>query len=172
MLIRNLAQSRILLLIIGDGIREGVEAIADYVQSSPALHFTLALVEARSFEIAPGTRIVQPRVLARTVIINRTVVGLASPSLQIQDGDQSIEEPADDKVLDGWQRYMFDFWTELLTTLKLDDADQPIAKATADSKIYFQMPLMGQIWLDMLLLAKRTANWRFSRVTSNVFTCN
>ena len=34
---RNLARGHILLLIVGDGIREGVEAIADYLQDTAAL---------------------------------------------------------------------------------------------------------------------------------------
>ncbi len=38
----NLRRGRFLLLIVGDGIREGVEAIAEYLQLHAGLHFSLA----------------------------------------------------------------------------------------------------------------------------------
>ena len=58
---RNLREGRFLLLIVGDGIREEVERMASYVQSSPQLQFHLALVELRIFESAPGgVRVVVP----------------------------------------------------------------------------------------------------------------
>lgn len=41
----NLRRGRFLLLIVGDGIREGVEAIAEYLQVHAGLHFSLGLVE-------------------------------------------------------------------------------------------------------------------------------
>jgi hypothetical protein len=40
----NLRRGRFLLLIVGDGIREGVEAIAEYLQRHAGLHFSLGLV--------------------------------------------------------------------------------------------------------------------------------
>jgi len=43
---RHLRRGEFLLLIIGDGIREGVENIVDFVQQHSGLHFNLALVEA------------------------------------------------------------------------------------------------------------------------------
>lgn len=42
----NLRRGRFLLLILGDGIREGVEAIAEYLQRHAGLHFSLGLVES------------------------------------------------------------------------------------------------------------------------------
>ncbi len=41
---RNLQKGRFLLLIAGDGIREEVEALADFLNSSAQLQFSLALV--------------------------------------------------------------------------------------------------------------------------------
>lgn len=42
---RNMRQGNFLLLIVGDGIRESVEELADFMQSFTNLHFALALVE-------------------------------------------------------------------------------------------------------------------------------
>ena len=71
---RHLKRGEFLLLIIGDGIREGVENIVQFVQSHSGLHFKLALVEAALYHDTGGRLIVQPRVLARTEVVHRIVV--------------------------------------------------------------------------------------------------
>jgi hypothetical protein len=142
---RNLAQGRLLLLILGDGIREGVEAIAEYIQDHAGLHFTFGLVETQVFELGGGQRIVQPRVLARTLIINRTVVDLAQPALVIRDSVEDEQTEADRPVND-WQTWVNQFWSELLSTLRLDDADQRLANPTLRSNIAFDLPMKG-MWL-------------------------
>ena len=72
----NLRRGRFLLLIVGDGIREGVEAIAEYLQRHAGLHFSLGLVELPIYFMPNGDRLVAPRVLARTTIVTRNVVAL------------------------------------------------------------------------------------------------
>jgi hypothetical protein len=72
---RNLKRGRFLLLIVGDGIREGVEGMAEFLQQHAGFHFTLAFVEIAFFETRGGY-IAQPRVLARTTNIDRGIVAL------------------------------------------------------------------------------------------------
>ncbi len=79
---RNLRLGRFLLLIVGDGIREGVEEIANFLQQAPNLGFTLSLVEIALFRKGAGEKVplfVQPRILARTVEVERAVVTLKVP---------------------------------------------------------------------------------------------
>lgn len=148
---RNLARGRLLLLVIGDGIREGVEALAEYVQGAPGLHFTFGLVEAQLFELEDGRRIMQPRVLARTVIVNRTIVDLGHPDITIvQDEPESQPEPPND------ERWMRDYWADLLSRLKLDDAAQPPANLTARNRIFFTLPGKGH-WLTCYLSVRQGA---------------
>jgi hypothetical protein len=71
---RNLRRGRFLLLIVGDGIREGVESITAFLQQYAGLHFTLAIVELALFEGPTGGYIAQPRVLAKTTNIDRGIV--------------------------------------------------------------------------------------------------
>lgn len=77
---RNLRSGRFLLLVVGDGIREGVERIADYLTQSAGIRFTFGLVELAIFDMpdeSVGGIIVEPRVLARTFEIERAVVRVA-----------------------------------------------------------------------------------------------
>jgi len=71
---RNLACGRILLLIVGDGIRTEVEALTDLVSRHPDLHYKLALVEMRVYDLGDEQRLVVPSTLARTELLERAVV--------------------------------------------------------------------------------------------------
>ena len=41
----NLSRGRFLLLIIGDGIRENMEGLVDYIQCNCGMSFTLSMIE-------------------------------------------------------------------------------------------------------------------------------
>lgn len=72
---RNLSLGRFVLIIAGDGIQEGAEQLAAFVQRHIGLHFTLALVEMSIWRIPDeGRLLVLPRIVARTVEIERAVV--------------------------------------------------------------------------------------------------
>ncbi|MFB3892762.1 MAG: hypothetical protein ACE15C_12145 [Phycisphaerae bacterium] len=76
-LTRNLQSGRFLLLVVGDGIREGVEQMADFLQRTPLLHYSLGLVELGLWRIDANQKwpiYVQPRVVTRTREIMRSLV--------------------------------------------------------------------------------------------------
>ena len=84
---RNLESGRFLLLVVGDGIREGVERIADYLKQSAGIQFTFGLVELAIFDMPDGSTsgiIVEPRVLARTFEIERAIVRLADSGMVVE----------------------------------------------------------------------------------------
>ena len=89
---RSLASGRFLLIVVGDGIREGVERLADYLTQSAGIRFTFGLVELAIFDMperSAGGVIVEPRVLARTVEIERAVVRRADASVVVEDPPSS-----------------------------------------------------------------------------------
>jgi hypothetical protein len=101
--VRNLARGNFLLLIIGNGIREGVEGISGYIQKTPGLHFALALVEMNLYKLKPDKDYplyIQPRTIARTVELVRAVVDIKIPSgFQI-----SVDIPSEEEVKQGKSR--------------------------------------------------------------------
>lgn len=145
MLTANLRRGRFLLLIVGDGIREGVEAIAQYLQAQAGLHFTLGLVELPIYVMPDGARLVVPRVLARTHVVTRTVVAVPD-GLQVLD-DDDVQQAADDGLDDiGADRLRF--WTEFAEGLTLDDPDQPRPKVSKQGYVWIAMPVPnGSCWL-------------------------
>ena len=115
---RNLKRGEFLLLIIGDGIREGVKEIVDYVQEHSGLRFNLALVEAAVFRRGSGDGddlIIQPRVLAKTELIQRTI--LVRKTLLEETDDDPVEEHEPTPVEDENER----FWTAVLREFAFDD---------------------------------------------------
>jgi len=99
---RNLHTGRFLLLVVGEGIRESVEEMADFLQQTPQLHFTLALVELQIYELgAKGNKplLVIPQIVARTREITRAVVrveGKAIESVKVEVDTEitTAEKPA------------------------------------------------------------------------------
>ena len=75
---RCLRQGRLLLLIVGDGIREGVDEMTSYLQKTPNLQFTLGLVEIACYKIGQDQNdndlLMIPRVVAKTAEITRAIV--------------------------------------------------------------------------------------------------
>lgn len=86
---RNLKRGRFLLLIVGEGIRESVELIADFLHQHAHLNFSFALVEMGVFqlpkEVGEGY-LVHPRLVTRTVEIERAVI-------RIEDGKLIADMP-------------------------------------------------------------------------------
>jgi hypothetical protein len=121
----NLRRGRFLLLIVGDGIREGVEAITEYLRAHAGLHFSLGLVEMPIYEMRNGDRLVVPRVLARTTLVTRNVVALPDGYVLDEAEDPAIVaeiEPERTALAEQSQR----FWKEFIDDyLKLDDPEQP-----------------------------------------------
>jgi len=149
---RSLRQGRFLLLVVGDGIREGVAAITEFMEQAGHLAFTFGLVELGLYR-APGLgTLVQPRVLAKTVVIKRTVVTLRDGRLEATD-EADVEEREEDREPTELERFYLDFWPEFMSELKLDDASQrlPRAEGRRIANMFFPMPPGdgGQAWVTM-----------------------
>ena len=73
---KNLKRGRFLLLIVGDGIRESVEDMVEYLTQTPQLYFTLALVELQVYKLNhdDNSLIIIPQLVIRTREITRAIV--------------------------------------------------------------------------------------------------
>ncbi len=73
---KNLKRGRFLLLIVGDGIRESVEDMVEYLTQTPQLYFTLALVELQVYKLDQNDNslIIIPQLVTRTREVTRAIV--------------------------------------------------------------------------------------------------
>jgi hypothetical protein len=162
----NLRRGRFLLLIVGDGIREGVEAIAEYLQGQAGLQFTLGLVEMPIFAMPDGARLVAPRVLARTVSVSREVIVV--PEGMVLREQEAAEPEAESHLTDD-DTSRRDFMLEMVAGLQLDDPDQPTPRVSPKGWLYLYMPApASSCWVGVL--DKRGARQVGVRLTSNVNT--
>lgn len=86
---KNLRRCRLLLLIVGEGIREGIEDLTSLIQDDGARRFSLALVETAMFRASPKSEfplLIVPRIVSRTTEVVRSVV-------EIRDGVVSTAAP-------------------------------------------------------------------------------
>lgn len=88
----NLTLGRFLLLIIGDGIRENMEGLVQYIQGQGALYFSLSLLEIPIYK-APdtGDLLVTPRILVKTKELERTIVRMVDK--HALNGTEELAEP-------------------------------------------------------------------------------
>ena len=108
------------MLICGDGIREGTEAISRFLTKFSGNAFTFGLVELAVFETASGDRLYQPRVLGKTRIIpwedkettEDDTAAIVAPVASRDDIERQIDA-------DRWLA----FWQELGDTLTFSDAN-------------------------------------------------
>lgn len=154
---RSLSSGRFLLLIVGDGIREGAAGIADFLSDVGNLEFTFGLVELAIYQAENKQIIVQPRVLVKTAIIQRTVVSVKNGKIDLEDSDSGFNEELEEKgeqILKDHEIYYTQFWPEFIDQLQLDDKSQPmpsvLGKVTKFSSTFFHMPPNGHVsWLTV-----------------------
>ena len=149
-LTRNLRRGRCLLLIAGDGIREGVEAIFEHLRDHGALQFGLGLVEMPLQRLPDGSLLVLPRVLARSTVEVRRVVEL--PEGMALDYEGAPASPA----TDARGRENEQFWRAFLDRLVLDDPDQPMPSNIRQGYCNLVLPVPeGGAWLTVYRIAAR-----------------
>lgn len=102
----NLQRGRMLVLVLGDGIRTETEALSNLLQSHAGAHFTFALVELAVWRNPANDILVVPGILAKTVMIERGIVRIDNGTASVysipvaaQKGAQSISSA--------------DFWEEM-----------------------------------------------------------
>lgn len=134
---RHLRRGEFLLLIVGDGIHEGAANIVDFVQRYSGLHFNLAMVEAALYRDEANGLIVQPRVLARTEIVQRFVVeGGHFDDIGPAGGDDRPD------ILSDQDEENLRFWTAVLRDQFLVDVtvDEPV---TIGANLYVKVNNTG-----------------------------
>jgi hypothetical protein len=169
---RSLRAGRFMLLIVGDGIREGAGAIAGFLERSGALQFSFGLVEMGLYDLPDGGRLVQPRVLARTTEIQRSVIVLSDDRMAVADPEVELDERDENPDQEELSARVVALWSDFIEQLRLDDQSQPLPSATKVANIYFRMPARGQVkmsaWLGVYGKSNSGVRIRFSKTPEAV----
>lgn len=150
---RALRSGRFLLLIAGDGIREDVGAMAELVNRNAASAFSLGLVEVALYDLGGGGLAIQPRVLARTQLIERTIVMLrsagdgAAPAVSLVDEDAAEPAAAPREAgLESAKQALYRAWWAPVIAAPFDDPEQPPPVLRWPNHVRLPLPV-SDLWV-------------------------
>lgn len=155
---RDLAAGRFLLLIVGDGITEGTRRIGEYLSGQPGLAFEFGLIEIAEYRYTDQDgaehEIVQPRLLARTAVIERHVIRSEITGITIDPVLAEVEPRGRAMVATGaiagafnessqrWSGFVDTFIAET----RFDDPGQPPARRGGNG--WMRIPLPHGLYIN------------------------
>lgn len=151
---RSLATGDFILLVVGDGIRSDLHAIADHLSSSGLAR--LGLVEIQLWNDEKGRTLVVPRVAMQTEIIKHRIilneVGLPVLFEALPSGDEELSAAAqpnldveDASVKRANNRA---FWQRFIDETRFTHTDQPTPRHSGNNNVRLAMP-PGAPWITV-----------------------
>jgi len=116
---RSLKTGDFLLLIVGDGIRQGAESLIGFLERYGHLRFNFGLIEVASFKLPAGETLLVPRILAKTEILERRILTGPDGPLSLE---QAVEAEEADEAADSQKEWFAAFWREFIKKLALPDS--------------------------------------------------
>lgn len=154
---RDLRAGRFLLLIVGDGITEGTQRIGEFLADHAGLAFDFALIEVAQYRFHDARLglerlIVQPRLIAKTVLIERTVIRNEARDIVIEnlveERSSSPRPPAGGGVSREGQLQWREFVERFVAATRFDDPAQPPARSGGLNwmRVPLPAPLSLTLW--------------------------
>lgn len=145
---RNLKKGNFLLLIAGDGIKEGARGITEFLNQSGNLNFSFGMVDLSVYQAEGIGRLIVPKTIVKTTEITRYTIDLQE-GLKIVEAENILENA--EEINQEWEaekQFYFNFWAELQKELILDDPGQPLGEPIYKQN-YFLMPsTSSRIWIS------------------------
>lgn len=138
---RSLRAGRILVLIVGDGIREGAQSLAELLNRNATKDYSLGLIEIAHYRIGKDRLAIHPRILVETEIVKRHVTilnsvdGVASPVIEEADDEFDSQNRSSKLHLRAW-------WEPVLN-MKFDDPEQDAPRWAATNNVVLNTPFPG-----------------------------
>ena len=109
---RNLSKGRFLLLVVGDGIREGAFEIKDFLNTYASMEFSFAMVEVQIFHMPGEQLLVNPQVMRKTEITERRVISINQVSSEVTEKLESTNEQNESATNKG-SGQSYEYWSAL-----------------------------------------------------------
>jgi hypothetical protein len=148
---RNLARGKFLLLIAGDGIREGAYGITEFLATAGHLNFAFAMVELNVFEGEGLGRLIIPKTIVKTVEIQKLRVEIPDGfviSSVANDEDPDNKKPVLSPQQKKEKQFYYDFWMELIRELNFDDPGQLLPNPSQNQNIYIYPGQTKKVWIS------------------------
>ncbi len=149
---RNLSKGKFLLLIVGDGIREGAQRIVEFFSNVGHLNFTFAMIELSLYDCSGLGTIVLPKTLVKTIDIPKILVEIPNGlTISYTDIHQTIDEKnvpslSPEKEREG--NFYRKFWIELINELEFDDPGQPLPNPAKAQNLFLYPSNTKKAWIS------------------------
>ena len=106
-----------MLIIAGDGIREGAKNLTEFINHAGNLNFSLAMIELPIFKTPSGNTLVIPRTIVKTIEIQKINIEIPDGLSIISNFEQnslksSFNKDINDKELEKSNEFFTSFWEE------------------------------------------------------------
>ncbi|NNE32512.1 MAG: DUF4268 domain-containing protein [Winogradskyella sp.] len=148
---RNLRIGKILLLIAGDGIREGAKEISEFLNNSASLNFTLAMVEMPIYRVNESEIILFPRTTLKTTEIQKINIEIPEGFKLTQDAMEEVVETNEKGVSEETlkrRKFFSSFWGEFIEQLNFDDPGQVIPDISRTQNLYIYPGTNKSTWIS------------------------
>ena len=152
--VRSLREGRFQLLVAGDGIREEVRGMADLINRNATSAFSFGLFQVELYEGPGGALLVQPRAIARTQVIERTVVVLQEEGRTRLESVDTPEEGAESGIPNAAEKVhaAAAAWWKPVLDAPLQNSEQPAFRYYWPNNIRGMLP-----WPSTWITAYRSA---------------
>ena len=148
---RNLRLGKFLLIIAGDGIREGAKEISEFLNKSASLNFTMAIVEMPIYQSDDNEIVLFPRTTVKTTEIQKINIEIPEGLKLVENSVELIPDNSSSEVSEETKerrKYFTKFWTEYIDQLQLDDPSQSLPNPTRTQNLYIYPGIDKSTWIS------------------------
>lgn len=157
---RNLRNGKFMLIIAGDGIREGAKNLTEFINQAGNLNFSLSMIELPIFETPNGETLILPRTVVKTIEIQKINIEIAEGFSIVSNYDQNSQKTLLDNEFrdEKWIKrkdYLTTFWKEYVDQLQFDDPEQPIPKPMKKENLFIYPSGDDCNWISCYFMASQ-----------------
>ena len=157
---RNLRNGKFMLIIAGDGIREGAKNLTEFINQAGNLNFSLSMIELPIFETPNGETLILPRTVVKTIEIQKINIEIAEGFSIISNYDQNSQKTLLDNEFrdEKWIKrkdYLTTFWKEYVDQLQFDDPEQPMPKPMKKENLFIHPSGDDCNWISCYFMASQ-----------------
>lgn len=168
---RNLFLGRFLLLIAGDGIREGAGAITEFLSSAGHLNFAFAMIELNLYKADNLGVLVMPKTIVKTTEISKISIEIP-PGLKISQSDVFESNNRHTSTILSEEKnkerlFYRKFWLELISELAFDDPGQPLPAPANAQNLYVYPGNTRKAWISAYFMKSQKRVGVYFRVQND-----
>ena len=157
---RNLRNGKFMLIIAGDGIREGAKNLTEFINQAGNLNFSLAMIELPIFETPNGETLILPRTVVKTIEIQKINIEIPEGFSIVSNFDQNLQKTLLDNEFrdEKWIKrkgYLTTFWKEYVDQLQFDDPEQPMPKPMKKENLFIYPSGDDCNWISCYFMASQ-----------------